>query len=537
MAKQLVFGNEAREAVLEGVQKLSRAVISTLGPKGRCAVLDKSWGGPTVTKDGVSVAKEIDLEDKNENLGAQLVKQAASKTSDRAGDGTTTATLLAAGLFEHGLRYVTAGSAPSELLRGMRQAADAARTTLQELAKPVDTEQVAAVGTIAANNDATVGGLLADAMEKVGKDGVITVDDGQGLDTQVKIVEGMQFDRGFLSPYFATNTDTLECAMKDALVFIHEEKISSAQQLLPVLEQIKESKSPLLLIAEDIDGEALATLVVNKVRGILDVVAVKAPGYGDRRKEMLHDIAVLTNSQPYMKDDGSSLESFDPAHLGRAKRILIDNNSTTIIEGAGDRQDVQARAALIRKQAEETTSDYDREKLQERLARLVGGIAEIQVGGATEIEVKEKKARIEDALHATRAAVAEGILPGGGVALLRAADALEELRLDGDAANGVSLVRKALEQPIRVIASNADCEPSSVVRRVRAGEDDFGYNALTSEYGSMHEFGVIDPLVVTRTALDNAVSVATVLLTTDCLITEIPKDEENEGAADPGAAY
>lgn len=529
--KQLTFDTDAREAVLAGVEKLAKAVVSTLGPKGHCAVLDKSWGGPLVTKDGVTVARDIELSDKSENLGAQLVKQAASKTNDRAGDGTTTATLLAWSLYRNALRHLTVGADPQALIRGMRGAAEEVKAYLAKNAKQVkDNEAIKAVATIAANNDSTVGKILADAFAEVGNDGVITIEEGKSLDTEVKTVKGMQFDRGFLSQHFATDPEALEASLENPLILVHEEKISSIQSLLPLLEQSKEAGKTLLIIAEDIDGEALATLVVNKMRGILDVCAVKAPGYGDRRKEMLRDIATLTAAQPIMKEDGIELESVTLDQLGTAKKVIVESGTTTIVEGAGKASDVDARANLVRRQIENTTSDYDREKLEERLAKMVGGIAQVRVGGATEAEVKERKHRYEDAKHATVAAIAEGILPGGGTALLRAADAVSaKSAFAGDEATGAQILFDALAQPIRTIASNAGLDGSVVVRNVR-GSKAFahGFDALREEYGDMFAAGIVDPLKVTRTALENAVSVAATLMTTECLIVEAEsKDKTN----------
>jgi len=525
--KQLTFDTDAREAVLAGVEKLARAVVSTLGPKGRCAVLDKSWGGPMVTKDGVTVARDIELADKNENLGAQLVKEAASKTNDRAGDGTTTATLLAWSIYRRALRHLSVGADPQALIRGMRESADAVKAYLAKNAKKVgDNDSIRAVATIAANNDATVGKILADAFAEVGKDGVITIEEGKSLDTEVNTVKGMQFDRGFLSAHFATDEEALECAMENPLVLVHEDKISSIQSLLPLLEQSKETGRTLLIIAEDIDGEALATLVVNKMRGILDVCAVKAPGYGDRRKEMLRDIATVTNAQPIMKDDGITLEKVTIDQLGTAKKIIVEGSATTIVQGAGKARDIDARAGLIRRQIEVTTSDYDREKLEERLAKLVGGIAQVRVGGATEAEVKERKHRYEDAKHATVAAIEEGILPGGGTALLRAADAVEaKCKLEGDELAGAQILFHALQQPVRTIAENSGLDGSVVVRNVRNAKGFAnGFDALKEEYSDLIAAGVVDPLKVTRTALENAISVAATLMTTDCLIVEVEEE-------------
>ncbi|HJM39309.1 MAG TPA: chaperonin GroEL [Planctomycetota bacterium] len=532
MPKELSFDVDARDAVSKGVEKLATAVVSTLGPKGRCAVLDKSWGGPTVTKDGHSVAKEIELQDKAENLGAQLVREAASKTSDRAGDGTTTATLLAWSIFKKAQRHLSVGASPTGMIRGMRSALAEVKEYLNNNSTTLNSnDDIRAVATIASNNDSAVGAILADAFEKVGQDGVITIDEGRSLDTEVTIVEGMQFDRGFLSPHFATNQDTLEAVLESPLILVYEDKISSAQDLLPLLEEAKNQNKTLLIVAEDIEGEALATLVLNKMRGIVNVCAVKAPGYGDRRKEMLRDIATLTASEPFMKDTGADLKTVQFDSLGTAKRVLINNNDTTIIEGAGNASDVEARANLIRRQVEETTSDYDREKLEERLAKLVGGIAEVRVGGATETEVKEKKARFVDAKNATQAAIAEGILPGGGVALLRASTVIDSSGT-GDEALGRSILAWALTQPTRAIAENSGEDGSVIQHKILANDSfSFGWNALTGEFGDLMKLGVIDPVKVTGTALENAVSVASTLVTTDCVITEIPeKNSMPEGS-------
>ncbi len=541
MQKQLTFHGEAREAILNGVEKLAKAVVSTLGPKGRCAVLDKSWGGPTITKDGVTVARDIELVDKAENLGAQLVKQAATKTNDRAGDGTTTATLLAWSLYREGLRHLAVGVDPNAVIRGMRLGAAEVKKQLQKNAKQVkDNAAILDVATIASNNDPVIGKTLADAFKKVGNDGVITIEEGKSLETEVKVVNGMQFDRGFLSPNFATDMESLECVYEKPLILIHEEKISSIQSLLPALEKAKDAGRPLFIIAEDIEGEALATLVVNKMRGILDVVAVKAPGYGDRRKEMLRDIAVLTGANPIMKDDPKELDTIALIDFGTAASIRIDSNNTTIVKGAGKKAEVEARANLIRQQIETTTSDYDREKLEERLAKLVGGIAQIQVGGATEAEVKERKHRYEDAKHATMAAIDSGILAGGGVALLRTADALRKAKLavNGDEQVGLDILANALEQPLRVIAENAGQDGAVVARNVlRESKAGYGYNALTNEYGGLFNMGIVDPAKVTLTALENAVSVASTLMTTECLIVDAPKDESEDAAMEGGHAH
>ncbi len=526
-AKNLTFNTDAREALLAGVSKLARAVKSTLGPRGRCAILDKGWGAPTITKDGVTVAEEIELTNPNENLGAQLVKEAASKTSDGAGDGTTTATVLAEAIFREGYRNLAAGADAMSLSRGIRAAVDAVTADLAKLAKPVNgDDDIRNIAAISANNDASVGKMLADALAKVGRDGVITVEEGKSLDTTVDVVEGMQFDRGYLSPHFVTDPEAMEVVFDKPLVLIFEDKISTVNKLVPILEKAAEAKRPLLIIAEDVEGEALATLVVNKMRGILNLAAVKAPGYGDRRKAMLQDIAILTGGKVISKDLGIELDAVELADLGTAKRIRIDNDNTTIIEGAGATADIQARITQIRGEIETTTSDYDREKLQERLAKLAGGVAQINVGAATEAEMKEKKARVEDALHATRAAIEEGVLPGGGVALVRCLGALDSLKLKGDEATGVDIVRRALTEPLRQIVINAGEQPSVVLKKVADGKDGFGYNADTMEFEDLIAAGVIDPAKVTRTALQNASSVAALLLTCDCTVTDVPKDEE-----------
>ncbi|MBK8100434.1 MAG: chaperonin GroEL [Planctomycetes bacterium] len=538
MVKQLVFENDAREAVLAGVSKLAKAVVSTLGPRGRNAVLDKGWGGPTVTKDGVSVAEEIELEDAYENMGAKLVKEAASKTSDVAGDGTTTATLLAAAICEEGMKYLTAGANHAELIRGIKVATDALVTQLQKMAKAVpgtDYKAISQVATISANNDSEIGKIIADAMKQVGADGVVTVEEGKGLETEVKVVEGMQFDRGYLSPHFVTNTEDMTVDFRDAYVLVHEDKLSNVRSLLPLLEKLKDSSKPLLIIAEDVEGEALATLVVNKLRGILKVCAVKAPGYGDRRKAMMQDIAILCGGEAIFKDLGMDLEKVQLRQLGVAKRVLIDGDNCTIVEGKGKPADLKARAEQIRREIDATTSDYDREKLQERLAKLTGGIAEIRVGAHTETEMKERKALVEDAYHATKAAIAEGILPGGGTALLRAAKALENIDLKGDAGFGVQLMKTVAQRPVRIIAQNGGLDGAVVARKVLQGKgQNFGFNALTGEYGDMLEMGIVDPTKVTRSALQNAASVASLLLTTDCVITDVKQDDDK--ADGPGAA-
>jgi len=526
MAKQLEFGEDARRRVLAGVTKLSRAVKATLGPKGRNVVLDKKWGSPTVTKDGVSVAKEIELEDKYENMGAQMVKEVASKTSDVAGDGTTTATVLAEAIFREGLRNVTAGANPMELKRGIDKAVEAITAKLHSMSKQVrnDKDVIKNVASISANSDQEIGNIIADAMEKVGNDGTITVEEAKSIETTLEVVEGMQFDKGYLSPYFVTDSETMECVLENAYILIHEKKVSNLKDLLPLLEQVAKAGKPLLIIAEDVEGEALATLVVNKIRGTFVAAAVKAPGFGDRRKAMLEDIAILTGGLAFSDDLGRSLESIGLSDLGRAKRVVIDKDSTTIVEGAGSSSDIMGRINLIRRQIEGTTSDYDREKLQERLAKLAGGVAVINVGAATEIEMKEKKARVEDALHATRAAVEEGIVPGGGVALIRCQDALDGLKLEGDEAVGANIVRRAIEEPLRQLAYNAGDEGATVVQHVRAKKGAVGYNAATGEYEDLMKAGVIDPTKVTRTALQNAASIAGLLLTTEVLIAELPDD-------------
>ncbi len=534
-AKQLEFGEDARRRVLAGVVKLSKAVKATLGPKGRNVVLEKKWGAPTVTKDGVSVAKEIELEDKYENMGAQMVKEVASKTSDVAGDGTTTATILAEAIFREGMRNVAAGSNPMALKRGIEKAVDAVVDRLAKMSKQVknDRDVLRNVATISANGDTEIGNIIAEAMEKVGNDGTITVEEAKGIETTLEIVEGMQFDKGYLSPYFVTNTETMECVLENCYILIHEKKISSLKDLLPLLEQIAKSGKPLLIIAEDVEGEALATLVVNKIRGTIQCCAVKAPGFGDRRKAMLEDIAILTGGLAITEDLGRSLENIALSDLGCAKRVVIDKDTTTIVEGAGKNSDIMGRINLIRRQIEETTSDYDREKLQERLAKLAGGVAVINVGAATEIEMKEKKARVEDALHATRAAVEEGIVPGGGVALLRCQEAIDELKLEGDELIGAQIVKRALEEPLRQLAANAGDEGATVVQNVKAKKGTIGYNAETGEYEDLLKAGIIDPTKVTRCALQNASSIASLLLTTEVLVAELPEPEKKTPG--PGA--
>ncbi|OPY13339.1 MAG: 60 kDa chaperonin [Syntrophus sp. PtaU1.Bin005] len=531
-AKLLQYDEEARKSILNGVNTLADAVKVTLGPKGRNVIIDKTFGAPTVTKDGVTVAKEIELEDKFENMGAQMVREVASKTSDVAGDGTTTATILAQAIYREGAKTVAAGSNPMDVKRGIEKAVAAVVAELKNISKPTkDQKEIAQVGTISANNDETIGNIIAEAMGKVGKEGVITVEEAKGLETELEIVEGMQFDRGYLSPYFVTNPEKMEVSLEDCLILIYEKKISGMKDLLPILEQIAKMGRPLLIIAEDIEGEALATLVVNKIRGTLHVAAVKAPGFGDRRKAMLEDIAILTGGTVISEDMGYKLENTRLEDLGRAKRIQIDKDNTTIIDGAGERAALEGRVKQIRAQIDETTSDYDREKLQERLAKLVGGVAVIKVGAATETEMKEKKARVEDALNATRAAVEEGIVPGGGVAYIRTLPVLAELKLDGDEQVGVNIVRKALEEPLKMIAANAGMEGTIVVEKVKEQSGAFGFNARTDVYEDMIEAGVIDPTKVTRFALQNASSVASLMLTTQCMIAEKP---EEKGAGMPG---
>src|SRR5580693_6636858 len=512
-AKQLLFEEDARKSLLRGVEKLSRAVKVTLGPKGRNVVLDKKFGSPTITKDGVTVAKEIELKDPLENMGAQMVREVASKTSDTAGDGTTTATVLAQAIYREGAKNVVAGANPMDIKRGIEKAVEALTAELKKMAKPVSGNMVAQVGTISANNDETIGKIIAEAMDKVGKDGVITVEEARTLDTSLEVVEGMQFDRGYLSPYFVTDPERMEVVLENPVILIHEKKISSMKDLLPVLEQVARLSRPLLIIAEDIEGEALATLVVNKLRGTLHAAAVKAPGFGDRRKAMLEDIAILTNGRAITEDLGIKLENVKLEDLGRAKKITIDKDNTTIVEGGGKTAEIEGRVKQIRAQVEETTSDYDKEKLQERLAKLVGGVAVIKVGAATETELKEKKARVEDAMHATRAAVEEGIVPGGGVALLRCLPALERIKLGGDQQVGVNIVKRAIEEPMRWIATNAGQEGSIVVQKVREMKDEEGFNALTDSYENLVKAGVIDPVKVVRSALQNAASIASLLLT------------------------
>ena len=537
MVKQLVFENDAREAVLRGVAKLAKAVVSTLGPRGRNAVLDKGWGGPQVTKDGVTVAEEIELEDRYENMGAKLVKEAASKTADAAGDGTTTATLLAHAICKEGMRYLTAGVNHAELIKGIKAACENLVKALKKMAKPVpatDYKAIAQVATISANNDAGIGKIIADAMKQVGENGVITVEEGKGLDTEVHVVRGMQFDRGYLSPHFVTDNENMTVHLEDCLVLVHEDKLTSIRPLLPLLEQLKDKNKTLLIIAEDIEGEALATLVVNKLRGVLKICAVKAPGYGDRRKAMLQDIAILTGGEAIFKDLGLDLEKVQLRQLGKASDVMIDADTCTI-KPVGKQlksADVDARANQIRREIDATTSDYDREKLQERLAKLTGGIAEIRVGAHTETEMKERKDLVEDAMHATRAAIAEGILPGGGTALLKAAKSIDKLTVDGDAQFGVDLMKAVVQMPVHAIAENAGIDGAVVARRVLADKSaTYGFNALTKDYGDMLAAGVVDPTKVTRSALQNAVSIASLLLATDCVITDL---QENEDAGEAG---
>ncbi len=533
MSKIITFGTDSRAGLKRGVDALANAVKVTLGPKGRNVIIEKKFGAPTVTKDGVSVAKEIELEDKIENVGAQMVKEVASKTSDVAGDGTTTATVLAQAIMTAGLKNVTAGANPMDLKRGIDKAVEKIVANLREQSREIDSKnEIAQVATISANNDETIGKLIAEAFERVGKDGVITVEEAKGTETDLTVVEGMQFDRGYLSPYFVTNPDTMEAIVEDPLVLIHDKKISAMKDLLPVLEKVAQAGRPLLIIAEDIEGEALATLVVNKLRGTLRVAAVKAPGFGDRRKAMLEDIATLTGATVVSEERGYRLENATMDYLGTAKRVVIDKDNTTVVDGAGSKEDITARVNQIRQQIESTTSDYDREKLQERLAKLSGGVAVLQIGAATEPEMKEKKARVEDALHATRAAVEEGIVPGGGVAYLRALSALDGFEVtNADQQTGVQIIRRALEEPMRQIAINAGLEGSIIVQKVKEGKGDYGFNALTEEYGNLLEQGVIDPTKVTRSALENAASVSSLLLTTEAVVADKPEPKGNGGGA------
>ena len=528
-AKQLIFDEAARQALLTGVEKLSRAVKATLGPKGRNVVIDKKFGSPTVTKDGVTVAKEIELEDASENMGAQMVREVASKTSDDAGDGTTTATLLAEAIYREGLKFVTAGANPIGIQRGIQKAVEASVLHLARITKKVkDKEEIKQVATVSANWDTAIGEIIADAMDKVGKDGTITVEEAKSIDTTLEVVEGMQFDKGYLSPYFVTNAETMEAKLEDAYVLNYERKISNLKELFPILEKVAPTGKPLLIIAEDVEGEALATLVVNKLRGTIKVCAVKAPGFGDRRKSMMEDIAILTGGKCITEDLGLKLESIGLEDLGRAKSIVVDQESTTMVAGCGKPGEIQGRVNQIRRQIEETTSDYDKEKLQERLAKLAGGVAIINVGAATETEMKEKKARVEDALNATRAAVEEGIVPGGGVALIRCLSVLESLKLqDDDEQIGVNIVKRAIEEPTRVLAENAGVEGSVVVQEVKRRKGNEGYNVATNEYEDLVKAGVVDPKKVTRAALQNAASIAGLLLTTECLVTEAPEKEKD----------
>ncbi len=534
MAKQIIYGEQSRQAILRGVNQLADAVKVTLGPKGRNVVLDKKFGSPTITKDGVTVAKEIDLKDPLENMGAQMVREVASKTSDTAGDGTTTATVLAQAIYREGAKNVVAGANPMELKRGIEKAVEVITEEIKKMAKPVKGNMIAQVGTISANSDETIGKIIAEAMEKVGKDGVITVEEAKTLETTLDVVEGMQFDRGYLSPYFVTDPERMEVVLENPVILIHEKKVSSMKDLLPVLEQVARMGRPLLIIAEDVEGEALATLVVNKLRGTLQAAAVKAPGFGDRRKAMLEDIATLTGGRAITEDLGIKLENIKMEDLGKAKKVTIDKDNTTIVEGAGNAKDIEGRVKQIRVQVEETSSDYDREKLQERLAKLVGGVAVIKVGAATETEMKEKKARVEDAMHATKAAVEEGIVPGGGVALLRAGKALDNLKLEGDQKVGAAIIRRAIEEPMRWIVANAGGEGSIVVARVKEAKSaDEGFNAATDTFEDLVKAGVIDPAKVVRNALQNASSIASLLLTTEAIVAEIP-EEKKDAPAMPG---
>jgi len=526
-AKQLIFDEAARQALLRGVQQLNRAVVATLGPKGRNVVIDKKFGSPTVTKDGVTVAKEIELKDPFENMGAQMVREVASKTSDAAGDGTTTATLLAEVIFRSGMKHVTSGANPISIQRGIQKAVETVVEHLAKISKKVkDKEEIKQVATVSANWDSTIGEIIADAMDKVGKDGTITVEEAKSIETTLEVVEGMQFDKGYLSPYFVTNAETMEAKLEDAYVLVYEKKISNLKDMLPILEKVAKIGKPLLVISEEVEGEALATLVVNKLRGTLNICAVKAPGFGDRRKAMCEDIAILTGGKFISEDLGVKLESISLDDLGRAKSIVVDKENTTIVEGHGKSSDIQGRVNQIRRQIEETTSDYDSEKLQERLAKLAGGVAVINVGAATESEMKEKKARVEDALHATRAAVEEGIVPGGGVALLRCLPALEALKLEGDELIGLQIVKRAVEEPLYALASNAGVEGSVVVQEVKKRKGNEGYNVATGVYEDLVKAGVVDPKKVTRTALQNAASIAGLLLTTECCVTELPEKKE-----------
>ena len=541
MAKQVIHGEESRAAILRGINQLADAVKITLGPKGRNVVIDKKFGSPTITKDGVTVAKEIELKDALENMGAQMVREVASKTSDVAGDGTTTATVLAQAIFREGVKTVAAGANPMALKRGIDKAVERATAEIKRLSKPVKGDAIAQVGTVSANGDTTIGNIIAEAMNKVGKDGVITVEESKTMDTSLEVVEGMQFDRGYLSPYFVTDPERMEAVLENPLILINEKKISSMKDLLPLLEQVAKMGKPMLIIAEDVEGEALATLVVNKLRGTLNIAAVKAPGFGDRRKAMLEDIAILTGGKVISEDLGIKLENVKLEDLGRAKKVTIDKDNTTIVEGAGKQTDIEGRVKTMRAQIEDTTSDYDREKLQERLAKLVGGVAVIKVGAATETEMKEKKARVEDAMHATRAAVEEGIVPGGGVALVRAAKALEKFTINEDGGGdpdeqiGVNIVRRALEEPLRQIVQNAGKEGAVVVERIRSEKsENVGFNAATETFEDLVKAGVIDPAKVTRTALQNAASIAGLMLTTEAMVSELPEDDKSSPAMPGG---
>jgi chaperonin GroEL len=534
MAKQITYGEESRQAILRGVNHLANAVKVTLGPKGRNVILDKKFGSPTITKDGVTVAREIDLGDPIENMGAQMVREVASKTSDVAGDGTTTATVLAQAIYREGAKHVVAGANPMEIRRGIERAVEVVTAELKKMSKPVSGSMVAQVGTISANNDETIGTIIAQAMDKVGKDGVITVEEAKTMETSLEVVEGMQFDRGYLSPYFVTDPERMEVVLENPLILIHEKKISTLKDLLPVLERVAKSGQPLLVVSEDLEGDALATLVVNKLRGTLKIAAVKAPGYGDRRKAMLEDMAILTSGRAITEDLGIKLENLTLEDLGRAKKVTIDKENTTIIEGAGTKKEIEGRVRQIRAQIEDTTSDYDREKLQERLAKLVGGVAVIRVGAATETEMKEKKARVEDAMHATKAAVEEGIVPGGGVALLRASKALSTLKLPGEQQIGVQIVARAVEEPLRWIANNAGQEGAVVVAKVKGMGPEEGFNALNDKFENLVHAGVIDPAKVVRTALQNAASIAALMLTTEALISEIPEKSATAPAGGGG---
>jgi chaperonin GroEL len=533
-AKQIVYSENSRQAILRGVNQLADAVKVTLGPKGRNVVLEKKFGGPTITKDGVTVAKEIELKDPLENMGAQMVREVASKTSDIAGDGTTTATILAQAIFREGVKHVAAGANPMALKRGIEKAVEAVVEEVKKLSKPVSGDAIAQVGTISANGDATIGNIIAESMQKVGKDGVITVEESKTMITELQTVDGMQFDRGYLSPYFISDPDRMEAVLEDPYILIHEKKISNMKDLLPLLEQIARSGKPLLIIAEEVEGEALATLVVNKLRGTLNACAVKAPGFGDRRKAMLEDIAVLTGGKALMEETGIKLEGVRLEDLGRAKRVTVDKDNTTIVDGSGNQKNIEGRIKQLRAQIDETTSDYDREKLQERLAKLAGGVAVIRVGAATETEMKEKKARVEDALHATRAAVEEGIVPGGGIALLRAGKALSNIKADGDEQIGIDIIRRATEEPVRQISGNAGFEGAIVIEKIRAnGENNFGFNAASGQYEDLVKAGVIDPTKVTRSALQHASSISSLMLTTEAMIAEIP-EKKSAAPAMPG---